>query len=113
MFQWIYANPEDYYCHKTTHLFGKPGQSYYLGQSYISIPPDYWYDSEKYDSLDRTFAEGVTQELLDYISTYPQGTYDIRIEITWEYERDSGFVQVRRMAYLNNKGLHMSNSDSE
>ena len=113
MFQWVYANPEDYYLHKYTYLAGEPGQSYYVGLSHYGIPPEYWDDSEKYDSLDHTFAEGVTQELLDYINDYPCKWYDNKVMIAWEYERDSGFVQIRGMDYVGNEGLHMSNSDSE
>ena len=113
MFPWVYANPGEYYYHKHTDFSEEPQQGYYLGQSYFSIPPKYWYDSEKYDSLDHTFAEGVTQELLDYINIYPRKWYDNKIVIIWECEQKSGLIQVEKMDYLENDGLHISDTELE
>lgn len=94
-FQWIYANPESYYCYTYTHSFEGDGE-YFQYDTRILILPEY---SRGDLSLDRTLAEGVDQELLDFICIYPQAMYDIGLIIDWEYERKSGLIQIRKMDY--------------
>lgn len=101
-FQWIYANPEGYYCYKYTHDCVDNGE-YISYLTYVLIPPEYFRgDSSRLNSLDRTFADGVTQELLEYIGSYQ----DIGLTIDWEYERGTGLIQVIKMEYMKISGTH-------
>ena len=100
-FQWIYANPEDYYCYKYTHSCENDGE-YFPYLTKVSIPPEYFGDLDRLYALDRTYAEGVDQELLEYIGTY----HNIGLNFYWEYEKNTGLIQVGKMKYREISGTH-------
>lgn len=95
-FQWIYANPEDYYCHVYNDAArGDQGEHVHV-VTYVGIPHEYFFGSQsRRNALDRTYAEGVSQELFDFIG----GKRDIGIRITWSYERKTGLMQIKKMNY--------------
>lgn len=99
-FQWIYANPEAYYKEVYSYVYIACGD-YVICNTNVKIPAEYFYTDniEKLENLDRTLAEGVDQELLDSIWMYNASHNDIAIDITWEYEKKTGLVQVVKLDY--------------
>lgn len=95
-FQWIYANPEDYYCSVYTLVWKSNNSEYVNFTTDVEIPAEYFFgDLHRLNALDRTYAEGVSQELFDFI----QASRDIGIEISWSYERETGLIQIKKMEY--------------
>lgn len=95
-FQWIYANPEDYYCHVYNDAERGDQGEYVHVLTYVGVPYEYFYgDLHRLNALDRTYAEGVSRELFDFI----WGDRDIGIKIAWSYERKTGLIQIKGMDY--------------
>lgn len=107
-FQWVYANPEDYYKEVYTY-YVCDGGGYYDFETEISMPIDYYNNWERASQLDRTLAEGVDRELMCFIygrqeeELHPwlaDGSHsDVKIVVTWRYEYSTGFIQVTKMGY--------------
>ena len=94
-FQWIYANPEEYY-RSVYSIVWIQDDEYVNLTTNVGIPAEYFFgDQHRLNALDRTYAEGVSQELFDFI----QGSRDIGIEISWSYEKKTGLIQIRKMNY--------------
>ena len=107
-FQWVYANPEDYYKEVYTY-YVRDGGEYYDFEAEISMPISYYNDWERASQLDRTLAEGVDRELMCFIygrqeeELHPwlaDGSHsDVKIVVTWRYEYCTGFIQVTKIDY--------------
>lgn len=107
-FQWVYANPEDYYKEVYTY-YVRDGGEYYDFEAEISMPISYYNDWGRASQLDRTLAEGVDRELMCFIygrqeeELHPwlaDGSHsDVKIVVTWRYECSTGFIQVTKINY--------------
>lgn len=98
-FQWIYANPQNYYNQVYSSAFSDTGD-YVTYLSRVTVSPDYLDNETLQTTLDCTLAEGVTEELWDYIwkEVYTD-KYNVAIYVYWEFEKRTGLIQIIRIDY--------------
>lgn len=105
-FQWIYANPQEYYRKIFTIEEEELEPGYILYTSRVCIPIVYYqsYNETWYQALDRSFAEGVDEAFLKN-AVGNANAKDVAIKIIWVYEQETGRVQIVKLSYQDMKNL--------